>query len=70
MAAIPLANMVAPTILHSVGDLAKEDDQMIIIFCSIQFRNAHIMLGHSNKGVSCIFLLFAILLLIVAFNNY
>jgi hypothetical protein len=70
MAAIPQANMAAPTILCSVGNLAKEDDQMIIILCSVQFRNAHIMLGRSNKGVSCIICFFVILLLIVVFNNY
>jgi hypothetical protein len=70
MAAIPPANMTAPTILHSVGDLTKEDDQMIIILCSVQFRNAHIMLGRSNKRVSCFFILFIMLLLIAIFNNY
>jgi hypothetical protein len=58
MAVIPPANMVAPTILHSVSNLANEDDQMIIILCLVQFRNAHVMLGRSNKGVSCIIFFF------------
>jgi hypothetical protein len=58
MAAIPQANMVAPTILSSVGNLAKEDNQMIMILCSVQFRNAHVVLGHSNKGVSFIICFF------------
>jgi len=62
MAAIPQANMS-----RSIGDLAKDDDQMIIILRAVQFRNAHVMLGRSNKGVSYFFF---ILLLIVAFNNY
>jgi hypothetical protein len=38
--------------MRSIGDLNKEDDQMIIILCSVQFRNAHVILGRSNKGVS------------------
>jgi hypothetical protein len=50
--------MVAPTILRSVGDLGKEDDQMIIVLCLVQCRNAHVMLGRSNKGVSCIICFF------------
>jgi len=59
MAAIPQANMAAPTILPSVGNLAKEDDQMIIILHAVQFRNAHIVLGRSNKGVSFIICFFS-----------
>ena len=43
---------------RSIGDLAKDDDQMIIILRAVQFRNAHVMLGRSNKGVSCIFSFF------------
>jgi hypothetical protein len=46
--------MVAPSLLHLIGDLTKEDDQMIIILRSVSFRNAHVMvmLAHSDKGVS------------------
>jgi len=50
MAVIPRENMVC-----SIGNLAKDDDQTIIILHGVQFRNAHVMLGHSNKGVSCAF---------------
>jgi hypothetical protein len=53
MAGIPQENMV-----RSIGDLAKDDDQMIIILHAVHFRNAHVMSGHSNKGVSCIFSFF------------
>jgi len=53
MAAIPQANMS-----RSIGDLAKDDDQMIIILRAVQFRNAHVMLGRSNKGVSFFFRFF------------
>jgi len=53
MAAIPQANMS-----RSIGDLAKDDDQMIIILRAVQFRNAHVMLGRSNKGVSFFFVFF------------
>jgi hypothetical protein len=51
--AATLENMV-----RSTGDLAKDDDQMIIILRAVQFRNDHVMLGRSNKGVSCIFSFF------------
>jgi len=46
--------MAAPSILHWIGDLTKEDDQMIIILRSVSFRKAHVMvmLAHSDKGVS------------------
>jgi hypothetical protein len=44
--------MEEPSILHLIGDLTKEDDQMVIILRSVSFRNAHVMLGRSNKGVS------------------
>jgi len=49
-------------------DLTKEDDQMIIILHSIQFRNAHVMLGQSNKGLS--FFVDIMLLHIVICNYY
>jgi len=49
MAAPPAPTNIA---MRSIGDLNKEDDQMIIILCSVQFRNAHVILGRSNKGVS------------------
>jgi hypothetical protein len=63
------ANMATPSInLRSIGDLTKEDDQMIIILHSDQFRNAHVMLGRSNKGVS--FFVHFVLLLIVICNYY
>jgi hypothetical protein len=54
MAAIPQENMV-----RFIGNLAKDDDKMIIILRLVQFRNAHVMLGRSNKGVNCIICLFS-----------
>ena len=50
-------NMAIPT-LHSLGDLSKEDDQMIIILRAVQFRSAHVAISRSQVGVS--FLLYII----------
>jgi hypothetical protein len=36
------ANMAVPT-LQSLGDLTKEDGQMIIILCAVQFQGAHVV---------------------------
>ncbi len=44
------ASMATPFILCSKGDLTKEGDQMIIILHSVQFRNAHVILGDHTKG--------------------
>jgi hypothetical protein len=46
------ANMATATTLCPIGGLTKEDDQMISILHSVQFHNAHIMIGHSTKGIS------------------
>jgi hypothetical protein len=48
-------NMTIPT-LQSLGDLTKEDDQMIIILRAVQFRGAHVAISRVQVGVS--FLLF------------
>jgi hypothetical protein len=31
--------------LYSLGDLTKEDDQMIIILRAVQFRSAHVAIS-------------------------
>jgi hypothetical protein len=44
------SNMVTPT-LFSLGDLAKEDNQMIIILHTVQFCSAHVAISISQVGV-------------------
>jgi hypothetical protein len=48
-------NMTIPT-LQSLGDLTKEDDQMIIILRAMQFLGAHVAISRAQVEVS--FLLF------------
>ena len=64
-------NIAIPT-LHSLGDLSKEDDQMIIILHAVQFRSAHVAISRSQVGVSfLLYILFLlVLLLIVVFYFY
>jgi hypothetical protein len=45
------ANMNVPT-SQSLGDLTKEDDQMIIILHAVQFRGAHVAISQIQVGVS------------------
>jgi hypothetical protein len=58
--------MVIPT-LQSLGDLTKEDDQMIIILCAVQFQSAHVAISHSVVGVSSILFFVISILLVVVF---
>jgi hypothetical protein len=44
--------------LYSLGDLTKEDDQMIIILHAVQFCSAHMAISRSVVGVSIIFYYF------------
>jgi hypothetical protein len=64
------ANMATPSILRSIGDLTKEDDQMIIILRSVQFRNAHVMLGRSHKGVRVFYFIFYVAMLLIVVCDY
>jgi hypothetical protein len=53
--------MAAPTniailTLQSLGDLTKEDDQMIIILHAVQFQGAYVTISRVQVGIS--FLLF------------
>ena len=35
-----------------IGDLSKEDDQMIRILRAVEHRSAHVMIGRKQIGVS------------------
>jgi hypothetical protein len=43
--------MAIPT-LQSLDDLTKEDDQMIIILCTVQFWGAHVVISRVQVGLS------------------
>jgi hypothetical protein len=49
-----LANIATSTTLRPIGDVTNEDDQMIRILRSVQFCNAHVMIGLATKGVSIV----------------
>jgi hypothetical protein len=40
-----------------IGDLSKEDDQMIRILHAVEHHSAHVMIGRKQIGVSIIFLI-------------
>jgi hypothetical protein len=44
-------NMAIPT-LQSLGDLTKEDDQMIITLHVVQFQDPHVAISRVQVGVS------------------
>jgi hypothetical protein len=46
--------MTIPT-LQSLGDLTKEDDQMIIILRTVQFWGTHVVISRVQVGVSFLF---------------
>ncbi len=53
-----------------IGDLSKEDDQMIRILQAVAHQSAHVMIGHKQIGVSiifywCLFMLSLIVTLII-----
>ena len=53
-----------------IGDLSKEDDQMIRILRAVEHRSAHVMIGRKQIGVSitfywCLFMLLLIVTLII-----
>ncbi len=57
-------NMATPT-LQSLGDLTKEDDQMIIILHAVQFQGGHVAISRSVVGISIILYSFLIAMLLI-----
>jgi hypothetical protein len=51
--------------LQSLGDLTKEDDQMIIILCAVQFWGGHVAISRSVVGVSIILFSFLNVMLLI-----